>query len=283
MKLRLRNSELDLSRPVVMGVLNVTPDSFSDGGNWSDVELACSRAWAMAEEGAVIVDIGGESTRPGATPVAETEELQRVIPVIERLAAERFPAFISVDSMKPAVMRAAVAAGASMINDVNALRMPGAIEVAEQTGAAVCLMHMLGRPRDMQKNPRYHNVVSEVGSYLMERAQACLAANIAPDRIVLDPGFGFGKTLEHNLALLASLKNLAVGEFPLLVGMSRKSMLGTILDVPAGERGHGHSAAVAIAVLQGAKILRTHEVRATMHAIKVADSVRRAAEQKRTS
>ena len=262
-----------------MGVLNVTPDSFSDGGDWSDVSQACKRAWAMAEEGAAIIDVGGESTRPGAQPVPESEELRRVIPVIERLAAERFSALISIDSMKPAVMRAAVAAGASMINDVNALQASGALEVAVQTKAAVCLMHMQGSPLDMQQQPHYHDVVAEVGDYLSERVRVCLAAGISLDRIVLDPGFGFGKSLEHNLTLLASLNRLPVARLPLLVGMSRKSMLGAILEVPAGERAHGHSAAVAIAVLQGAKIIRTHEVRASLHAIKVADRVKRAAEK----
>lgn len=267
---------------MVMGVLNVTPDSFSDGGDWSDVSQACERAWAMAEEGAAIIDVGGESTRPGAQPVSESEELRRVIPVIERLATERFAVAISIDTMKPAVMRAAVAAGAGMINDVNALRMPGALEVAAQTKAAVCLMHMQGSPLDMQQQPHYRDVVAEVGDYLSKRARACLAAGIAQDQIVCDPGFGFGKSLEHNLMLLASLSRLSVARLPLLVGMSRKSMLGAILDVPSGERVHGHSAAVAIAVLQGAKIIRTHEVRASLHAIKVADRVKRVAEKGET-
>jgi dihydropteroate synthase len=275
MKLRLRDSQLDLSMPAVMGVLNVTPDSFSDGGDWSDVSRACDRAWRMAEEGAAIIDIGGESTRPGAQPVSQAEELERVIPVIERLTAERFSAFISIDSIKPEVMRAAVTAGASMINDVNALRASGALEVAAQAKVAVCLMHMQGNPLNMQKQPSYTDVVAEIGEYLSERAGACMDAGISQDRIVLDPGFGFGKSLEHNLTLLASLKRLSVARFPLLVGMSRKSMLGAILGVPTGERGHGHSAAVAIAVLQGAKIIRTHEVQASLHAIKVADRVRR--------
>lgn len=282
MKLQLKDAELDLSTPVVMGVLNVTPDSFSDGGHWADVSRACAHAWAMTDEGAKIIDIGGESTRPGAQPVSELEELQRVIPVIERLIAERLPAFISIDSMKPEVMRTALAAGASMLNDVNALRAAGALEVAIQSGAAVCLMHMHGNPADMQNRPMYADVIREVIDFLLGRVEVCTAAGLSKERIVVDPGFGFGKTLEHNLALLARLGRLTALGFPVLVGMSRKSMLGAILDVSAEERGHGHSAAVAIAVMQGVKILRTHDVRATVHAAKIAESVRQAAEKMRT-
>lgn len=283
MKLQLKDTELDLTTPVVMGVLNLTPDSFSDGGHWTDVSAACARAWDMVEQGAKIIDIGGESTRPGATPVTEAEEIDRVIPVIERLSAERLSACISLDSMKPAVMRAAMCAGAVILNDINALRAPGALEVAVQTRAAVCLMHMQGGPRDMQKKPVYDDVVAEVAAYLIERAKACEAAGVEAARIVLDPGFGFGKTLQHNLALLARLERLTAAGYPVLVGMSRKSMLGAILDVPAGERGHGHSAAVAIAVMQGAKILRTHDVRETAHAAQVAASVKQAAMNKEGS
>lgn len=283
MKLHLKGAELDLSTPAVMGVLNLTPDSFSDGDRWSDVSHACARAWAMTEEGAKIIDIGGESTRPGAQPVPEHEELKRVIPVIERLVAERLPALISIDSMKPGVMRTALAAGAAMLNDVNALRAAGAVEVAVQSGAAVCLMHMQGNPGDMQRGPVYHAVTSEVMDYLLKRAEVCVAAGLPRGKIVIDPGFGFGKTLEHNLALLAELGLITACGFPVLVGMSRKSMLGAILDVPVGERGHGHSAAVAIAVMQGAKILRAHDVRATLQAAKIADRVRRAAEEKGVS
>lgn len=280
MKLQLKDSELDLSTPVAMGVLNVTPDSFSDGGAWLDISRACAHAWAMVGEGAKIIDVGGESTRPGAEAVSQEQELARVIPVIERLKAERLPAFISLDSTKPEVMRAAISAGVSMLNDVNALRSPGALEVATQSGAAVCLMHMQGRPRDMQMKPEYEDVVAEVKAYLLGRAQTCVDAGMSRSRIVLDPGFGFGKSLSHNLALLAQLNRLTASRFPVLVGMSRKSMLGAILDVPAEERGHGHSAAVAIAVMQGVKIIRTHDVRETAHAVKIADSVRQLAEEK---
>lgn len=277
MKLQLKDAELDLSTPVVMGILNVTPDSFSDGGSWLDPSRACEHAWAMAGDGAKIIDVGGESTRPGAQSVSLQEELKRVIPVIERLISEKIPAFISVDTVKPEVMQAAVSAGASILNDVNALRAPGALAVAVESGAAVCLMHMQGRPSDMQRAPVYSNVVSEVADFLLERARVCETAGVARSKIVLDPGFGFGKTLEHNLALLARLDHLLPSGFPVLVGISRKSMLGAILDTPAEARAHGHSAAVAIAVMQGAKIIRTHDVLSTFHAIKVAEGVRRAA------
>ena len=275
MKLQLKNAELDLSTPAVMGILNVTPDSFSDGGNWSDLSRACTHAWTMAEQGAKIIDVGGESTRPGAAPVSEDEEKRRVIPVIQRLVYERLPALISIDSMKPNVMRMAVTAGAVMLNDVNALRAPGALEVAAESGAAVCLMHMLGQPADMQSYPVYADVSREVAEFLLGRAAVCMAAGIPKERMVIDPGFGFGKTMEHNLALLANLKQLTGIGMPVLVGMSRKSMLGAILEVPAGERLHGHSAAVAIAVMQGAKLIRTHDVRETVQAVKIAESVRR--------
>ncbi len=269
-RLRLRFRVLDLSAPIVMGVLNVTPDSFSDGGQWTELARAAEHARQMMEEGAAIIDVGGESTRPGAEPVAAEEELRRVIPVIERLAAELPDAAISVDTMKPEVMRAACAAGAEIINDVNALRAPGALTAAAETGAAVCLMHMQGEPRTMQHHPEYGDVVQEIRDFLLARAQACEHAGIPRDKILLDPGFGFGKTLPHNLQLLARLDRLTSCGYPVLVGMSRKSMLGAVLGTPPLARMHGHDAAVGLAVWQGAKIIRTHDVRATVEALKVA-------------
>ena len=207
-----------------MGVLNVTPNSFSDGGRYFNPARALDHARRMIDDGADLIDIGGESTRPGALPVDERDELGRVIPLVEALAADGVP--VSVDTRKPAVMRAALAAGAAMVNDVCALEAPGAIEALAGSGAGVCLMHMQGDPRTMQQAPRYDDVVGEVRAFLLARAAACEAAGIARDRIVLDPGFGFGKTLAHNLALLAGLPALAAAGYPVLVGLSRKSSLG---------------------------------------------------------
>ncbi len=264
---------LDLSSPVVMGVLNITPDSFSDGGQYIKPQLAIERARQMIAEGAAIIDIGGESTRPGAEPVPEQQELERVLPVIERLAGE-IDAVISIDTMKPAVMLAACEAGATLINDVNALRAEGALQIAKETGAGVCLMHMLGEPRTMQKEPAYHDVTEAVTDFLRQRLNDCITAGFAPERILLDPGFGFGKTLAHNLQLLAELNQLAKLGRPLLVGVSRKSMFGTLLDLPAHERVHGGVAAASLAVWQGASIIRSHDVRATTHAVKVASAIK---------
>jgi len=258
-----------------MGVLNVTPDSFSDGGKFADPEAALAQARAMVEEGAAIVDVGGESTRPGAQPVPEAQELERVLPVIERIRAA-LDCAISVDTMKPGVMRAACAAGADLINDVLALRAPGALEAARDTGAAVCLMHMQGEPRTMQQAPRYADVVAEVRGFLEARVAACVNAGIARERIVLDPGFGFGKTLEHNLQLLAGVDRLTAMGFPVLVGVSRKSMFGQLLGRPADQRIPGGIAAAALAAWQGARIVRTHDVRATMDALKVTAAARAA-------
>lgn len=266
---------LDLSRPLIMGILNVTPDSFSDGGRFVRPEHALQHAREMAEAGADIIDIGGESTRPGAEPVGLEAELRRVIPLIETLAPE-LPVPVSVDTGKPEVMRAAVAAGAGMLNDVYALRAPGAIEAAAACDVPVCLMHMQGKPRTMQSNPRYRNVVREVGDFLRERAQAALAAGIRRENILLDPGFGFGKTLDHNLVLLGALNQLAAG-YPLLVGLSRKRMIGALLDdAPVGERLHGSIAAAVIAVMHGANIVRVHDVKPTVEALKVCRGVLRA-------
>jgi dihydropteroate synthase len=255
-----------------MGVLNVTPDSFSDGGQFATPAAALARARAMVEEGAALVDVGGESTRPGAQPVSEQQELDRVLPVIERIKRD-LDCVISVDTLKPAVMRAACAAGAELINDVMALRAPGALEAARDTGAAVCLMHMQGEPRTMQQAPVYADVVEDVRAFLRERAATCVAAGVPRERIVVDPGFGFGKTLNHNLALLAGIDVIADLGLPVLVGVSRKSMFGTLLNRPADQRVAGALAAAALAVWQGARIVRTHDVRATMDALKVTAAV----------
>ena len=265
--LRCGPHALDLTRPRVMGILNVTPDSFSDGGRFFDRERALDHARRMLADGADLIDVGGESTRPGAAPVDEAGELARVIPVIDELAREG--ALVSVDTMKPAVMRAAVAAGAAMINDVNALRLPGALEAAASTDAAVCLMHMQGEPRTMQDAPSYDDVVAEVRDFLVERAQSCEAVGIARDRIVLDPGFGFGKTLAHNLALVRALPELVATGYPVLAGLSRKSSLGAITGRPGGERLAASLAAALAAVARGASLVRVHDVRETVDALKV--------------
>jgi dihydropteroate synthase len=267
-QLRLKSRTLDLSAPVIMGVLNVTPDSFSDGGRFAATDAALAHARGLVADGARIVDVGGESTRPGAQPVPEAQELERVVPVIERIRAE-LDCAISIDTAKPGVMRAACAAGAELINDVMALRAPGALEAARDTGAAVCLMHMQGEPRTMQQAPAYLDVVEEVAAFLRERAEACLAAGIPSERLVVDPGFGFGKTLQHNLELLGGIDVIAELGLPVLVGVSRKSMFGQLLGRAVGEREAGGLAAAAIAAWQGARIVRTHDVRATMDALKV--------------
>ena len=256
-----------------MGVLNVTPDSFSDGGRFASIEAAVAHALRMVDEGAGLIDVGGESTRPGAQAVGAEEEIRRVVPVIEALAA-RTKVPISIDTSKPAVMTAAVRAGASMINDVRALREPGALEAAAETEAAICLMHMQGEPRTMQADPRYDDVVAEVRDFLRERADACLASGIAKDRLVIDPGIGFGKRLEHNLALLAGLPALTGLGWPVLVGVSRKSMFATLLGRDVDERLAGGVAAATAAVLAGASIVRTHDVAATVDAVKVAIALR---------
>lgn len=278
MQLACRDRLLDLTEPVVMGVLNVTPDSFSDGGRYVEASSAVERGLQMAEEGAAIVDVGGESTRPGAAPVGVEEELERVLPVIEQLAA-RLPVPVSVDTSKPEVMRAAVAAGASLINDVRALVTPGALEAAAESGAAVCLMHMRGEPRSMQDDPRYGDVIDEVRRYLSARVEACRGAGIRKGRICVDPGIGFGKRPDDNLALLAALERLADPEIPVLVGVSRKSLLGIITGRPAGERLAGSIALAALAVMHGAAIVRAHDVAATVDAVKVASALKRAARE----
>jgi dihydropteroate synthase len=278
MQLRCGRQTVDLAHPVVMGILNVTPDSFSDGGKFIDVSKAVEHALRMIEQGAGMIDVGGESTRPGAADVSEEDEIRRVVPVIEALVA-RTPIPISIDTSKAAVMSAAVAAGASLINDVRALQEPGALEAAARTDAAVCLMHMQGQPRTMQHEPRYDDVVGEVTAFLEQRVEACVAAGIGRDRLVLDPGIGFGKRLEHNLALLAHLPELGRSGLPLLVGVSRKSMFQALLGRPVEQRLAGGLAVATAAVLAGAGILRVHDVAETVDAVKVAQALRAAGYQ----
>ena len=263
---------LDLSAPVVMGVLNVTPDSFSDGGRFDQRDAALLQARRMIEEGATIIDVGGESTRPGAEPVTLADELERVLPVIESIRADS-RVFISVDTSKPEVMRAAVAAGADIINDVRALQDPGALAAAAETRAGICLMHMKGEPRTMQAAPTYQHVVAEVRGFLGARIAAVLAAGVGAGRIAIDPGFGFGKTAAHNLELLKQLAAFADLRVPLLVGLSRKSMLAKITGREVDARIAGSVALAAIAVLNGARIVRAHDVAATVDAIRVAAAV----------
>ncbi len=263
-----RQRQLSLEHPVVMGILNVTPDSFSDGGKHSRLDDALRQAETMLNEGALILDIGGESTRPGAVDVTEQEELERVIPVITALR-QRFDCVLSVDTSKAAVMSAAIQAGADMINDVRALLEPGALDVAAASQVPVCLMHMQGAPRSMQHKPHYDDVVAQVKQFLLQRAQACEQAGIGKERIILDPGFGFGKSLQHNYLLLAQLKPLVDSGYPLLAGMSRKSMIGQLLNVPVNERLAGSIACATIAALQGARIIRVHDVKETVQAVRV--------------
>jgi dihydropteroate synthase len=259
---------LALDRPRVMGIVNATPDSFSDGGRHASVDAAVAHALRLVEEGADLLDIGGESTRPGATPVDEAEELARVVPVIERLARE-VAVPLSVDTSSPAVMRAAVAAGAGMINDVRALRREGALQAAAEARVPVVLMHMQGEPGTMQAAPAYDDVVAEVHRFLAERVFACEMAGIERRRLVLDPGFGFGKTLEHNLRLLRQLSRIGELGLPVLAGLSRKGSIGELTGRPVDQRVHGSVAAALLAAEQGARILRVHDVAPTVDALKV--------------
>ena len=263
---------LDLRTAQIMGILNVTPDSFSDGGRFAGRDAALRRAERMVAEGAAIIDVGGESTRPGAEAVGVEEELERVIPVIEAIAAE-LPVPVSVDTSKAEVMRAAVAAGAGMINDVAALRGEGALAAAAGCNVPVCLMHMQGEPRTMQKSPHYDDVVNDVHAFLAERKAACVAAGIAAERVLVDPGFGFGKTLEHNLRLMKAVERFNdLG--PVLVGVSRKSMIGAILDdAPVEQRLNGSVALAAFAASKGARILRVHDVKESAEAVRVINAV----------
>lgn len=259
---------LSLASPVVMGILNVTPDSFSDGGKFSSFELACQHADEMVAQGALIIDIGGESTRPGAADVTVEDELARVIPLVEYVA-KHHDVWISVDTSKPDVMRQAVNAGAHLINDVRALLELGALETAAQLNVPICLMHMQGAPRTMQSAPEYQDVIADVFKFLNERIQACLEAGIPRERLLIDPGFGFGKTLEHNYELLAKLERFAQFELPILIGLSRKSMIGNLLARPTSERLAGSLAGAMIAAQKGAHIIRVHDVPETVDMLKV--------------
>ncbi|HWR76999.1 MAG TPA: dihydropteroate synthase [Thiobacillus sp.] len=262
---------LSLARPLIMGIVNTTPDSFSDGGRWVDAQAAIQHALKLQEEGADILDVGGESTRPGAAAVAAVEEIRRVLPVIEALAG--CGCVVSVDTKKPEVMRAALDAGAAMVNDVMALRAPGALETVAASGAAVCLMHMQGEPQTMQQVPCYADVVEDVKRFLQGRVQACEAAGIARKRLVIDPGFGFGKTLEHNLALLRHLNRLAELGVPVLAGLSRKSMLGTLTGRDVESREFAGVAAHLAAVARGARLVRVHNVAAMRDALAIWNAV----------
>jgi dihydropteroate synthase len=259
-------------RPLVCGVLNVTPDSFSDGGRFDSLDRAVEHGCALAAEGADLIDIGGESTRPGSRPPTLAEELDRVVPVVEALVRQ-VPVPLSVDTSRPEVMGAAVAAGASMVNDVRALRSPGALEAAAELGVPVCLMHMQRSPETMQEDPRYRDVVVEVRTFLAQRMRACLDAGIRQEHLVVDPGFGFGKTLTHNVALLASLDAFTGLGVPVMVGLSRKSVLGQLTGRTVGDRLPGSLAAALVAVQRGASVLRVHDVAATRDVLAVLDAV----------
>ncbi len=261
MRLRAGRFDLSLDRPLVMGIVNLTPDSFSDQGRHWAPRAAIDHAQKLIQEGADLIDLGAESSRPGAQPVSAAEEIDRLMPVLEALVPTGCP--LSVDTTKPVVMRAVIDAGAVMINDIQALREPGALDLIATSGAAVCLMHMQGEPRTMQRAPHYDDVVREVGAFLRERADACLAAGVERTRIVVDPGYGFGKTVDHNLTLLAHQSVLADLGFALLAGLSRKSTIGAVTGRAVGDRLPGSLAAALIAVQRGARILRVHDVAAT--------------------
>lgn len=263
---------LDLSRPQVMGILNVTPDSFSDGGRFNRPDVALRHAEAMVRAGATLIDIGGESTRPGAPPVSEQEELDRVCPAVEAIARE-LEVIVSVDTSTAAVMRESARLGAGLLNDVRSLQRPGALQAAAQSGLPVCLMHMRGEPGNMQDDPQYPDIHAEVRDFLAERIAVCEAAGIARERIVLDPGFGFAKTLEHNLRLFQQLEQLNGFGLPLLVGVSRKSMIGKVLDRPVDERLYGSLALAALAVAKGAQIIRVHDVAETVDVVRMIAAV----------
>ncbi len=266
---------LDLSRPHVMGILNVTPDSFSDGGRFAEREAALRHAEAMAVAGATLIDVGGESTRPGARAVSPTEELERVAPIVEMIARE-LDVVVSVDTSTPAVIRECARLGAGLINDVRSLQRDGALDAAADAGLPVCLMHMRGEPGDMQRDPRYDDVVEEVCSFLEQRMGACAVAGIPRDRIVLDPGFGFAKTLNHNLVLFRRMEILHRLGRPLLVGVSRKSMIGAVLGHPVDGRLYGSLALAALAVGKGARIVRVHDVAETVDVVRMIAAVQAA-------
>ncbi|MEE4666653.1 dihydropteroate synthase [Pseudomonas alliivorans] len=266
------NRVLDLAHTHVMGILNATPDSFSDGGRYSRLDAALRHAEAMVEAGATLIDVGGESTRPGARPVSPEEEVQRVAPVVELIARE-LDVIISVDTSTPEVIVESARLGAGLINDVRSLRRPGALEAAAATGLPVCLMHMLGEPGDMQDNPHYQDLVGEVSAFLVDRMERCEVAGIPRGRIILDPGFGFAKTLEHNLSLFKHMEALHALGRPLLVGVSRKSMIGAVLGRPVDERLIGGLALAALAMTKGARILRVHDVAETADVVRMIAAV----------
>ncbi|HDH7803791.1 TPA: dihydropteroate synthase [Raoultella ornithinolytica] len=280
MKLVAQGSTLDLSHPHVMGILNVTPDSFSDGGTHNSLVEAVKHANLMINAGATIIDIGGESTRPGALDVSVEEELARVIPVVEAIA-QRFEVWISVDTSKPEVIRESARAGAHIINDIRSLTEPGALEAAAQTGLPVCLMHMQGQPKTMQEAPKYDDVFADVTRFFTEHIVRCEQAGIAKEKLLLDPGFGFGKNLAHNYELLARLGEFHQFGLPLLVGMSRKSMVGQLLNVGPTERLSGSLACAVIAAMQGAQIIRVHDVKETVEALRVVEATLSTKENKR--
>lgn len=270
--MRFKNNTLSLSTPRIMGILNVTPDSFSDGGQHNELQSAVERARRMVDQGADFIDVGGESTRPGAKDVAEQEELDRVIPVVEALS-QHVDAVVSVDTSKASVMREAVNAGASLINDVRALQEPGALDVASQLKVPVCLMHMQGQPRSMQQAPAYTDVVSDVRQFLLNRVKACHDAGIKEEHIILDPGFGFGKQLAHNYQLLKHLPRISALGYPVLVGMSRKSMIGQLLHRDVDKRLAGSVAVATIAAHLGANIIRVHDVEETADAVNIVNYI----------
>ncbi|VUS57512.1 dihydropteroate synthase [Klebsiella spallanzanii] len=280
MKLVAQGSTLDLSHPHVMGILNVTPDSFSDGGTHNTLVEAVKHANLMVNAGATIIDIGGESTRPGAADVSVEEELARVIPTVE-VIAQRFEVWISVDTSKPEVIRESARVGAHIINDIRSLTEPGALEAAAETGLPVCLMHMQGQPKTMQEAPRYADVFTDVERFFVEHIVRCERAGISKDKLLLDPGFGFGKNLSHNYELLARLGEYHHFGLPLLVGMSRKSMVGQLLNVGPTERLSGSLACAVIAAMQGAQIIRVHDVKETVEALRVVEATLAAKENKR--
>lgn len=270
--LNCSNISLDLSTPQVMGILNTTPDSFSDGGSYTQLESALAQVERMIVDGASIIDIGGESTRPGAEDVSEEDELARVIPVLIAIK-QRFDVLVSIDTSKAAVMIAAIAAGADMINDVAALQNQGCLAAVAQSDVPVCLMHMQGLPRTMQNNPSYDHVINDIVAFFQQRIEACVSAGIARERIILDPGFGFGKTLEQNFHLLANLSKFSQLKLPLLIGVSRKSMIGNLLNRDVKQRLAGSLSAAIIAAQQGANIIRVHDVEATVDALTVLQAV----------
>ncbi|MDX1756982.1 MAG: dihydropteroate synthase [Marinobacter sp.] len=275
MLMNFAGRELDMARCHVMGILNVTPDSFSDGGRFTSREAAVQQARSMVEQGAAFIDVGGESTRPGAAPVSVQEELDRVCPVVEALARE-LDVVVSVDSSSPEVFRETARLGAGLLNDVRALQREGAVAAARETGLPVCLMHMQGRPADMQARPSYQSVLREVSAFLMDRVREVERAGVGADQILLDPGFGFGKSLAHNLELLDALDRLQVLGYPLLVGLSRKSMLGQITGRDVSERLPASLAVATISALKGASIIRVHDVKETVDAVKVVSAMEEA-------